>query len=89
MVEKLIDELEKQYIHIKKCREEIATLKEEMAIRKPSLWEEATGTVDAKKDYIKSKLADLQYHIDTFESDIEFAYNMIQILNWRIAGENE
>lgn len=89
MVERLIDEMERQYEHIKKCREEIATLKEEMAVRKAPLWEEATGTVDAKKDYIKSQLAELQYHIDTFESDIEYAMNMVEILNWRIMYKDD
>ena len=89
MVERLIDEMEKHYIHIKKCREEIAELREEIAKRKPPLWEEATGTVDNKKDYIKSQIAELQYHIDIFESDIEYAMNMINILNWRIMYEDD
>lgn len=89
MVEKLIDEMEKHYAFIKKSREEIASLREEIAIKKAPLWEEATGTVDAKKDFIKSKLADLNYRIDMAESEIEYAYNMIQILNWRIAEKDE
>ncbi|WP_458456491.1 hypothetical protein [Methanobrevibacter sp.] len=89
MVERLIDEMEKEYVHIKKCREEIASLKEEIALRKAPLWEEATGTVDAKKDYIKFKLADLQYHIDIFESEIEYAMNKIEILEWRIMYKDD
>lgn len=72
---------------IKKCRDKIADLKEEKALKKAPLWEEATGTVDAKKDYIKSKIADIDCEISKLESDVELYYNQIEIMNDKIALE--
>lgn len=72
---------------IKECRDEIADLREKRAIKKAPLWEEATGTVDAKKDYIKSKIADIDCEIAKLESDIELYYNQISILDDKIQLE--
>ena len=72
---------------IKKCRDKIADLKEEKALKKAPLWEEASGTVDAKKDYIKSKIADIDCEIAKLESDVELYYNQIEIMNDKIALE--
>lgn len=72
---------------IKECRDKIADLKEEKALKKAPLWEEASGTVDAKKDYIKSKIADIDCEIAKLESDIELYYNQIEIMNDKITLE--
>lgn len=89
MVQKLIDEMEKHYKFIKTTREEIAELRKKKALKKPPLWEEATGTVDAKKDYIKAKVAEIDYRIAICESDIEYATNMIDILSWRMFNQDD
>lgn len=62
-------------------RENIAKYQKEKAEKRGGLWEEAQGTVDAKKDYIKSKVADLDFNIAVEERDIEYYYNMIDLIN--------
>ena len=89
MAKELIDEMEKHYKFIRTTREEIAELRQKKALMKPPLWEEAIGTVDAKKDYIKSKVADIDYRIAVCESDIEYATNMVDILNWRVLYKDD
>ena len=84
MVEKLITELEDTYGYIKDCRVKIADLRKQKAVLKAPLWEEATGTVDAKKDYIKSKTANIDYEIDVLEADIQYQLDLCDVLNWRI-----
>lgn len=73
---------EKQsYIELIKIgRENIAKYKKEKAERKAPLWGEAQGTVDAKKDYIKSKIADIDFNIAVEEKNIEYCYNMIDLV---------
>ena len=73
---------------IKECRDEIADLKMKRALKKAPLWEEATGTVDAKKDYIKSKIADIDCEIAKYEADIELYYNQIKVLDDKIHLEH-
>ena len=84
MVKELIDQLEENYYHIKTCRLKIADLKKQKAVLKAPLWDEATGTVDAKKDYIKSKTADIDYQIAVVEADIQYWIDICDVLNWRI-----
>lgn len=78
---KLINEKHKHYLTILEARKNIAELKQNKAVEKAPLWEEATGTVDAKKDYIKSKLSMVDMKIRENEAIIEYSYNMIDILN--------
>lgn len=80
----LINEKEQYYIKIQQSRVKIADSKLEIARRKPDLWEQAGGTVDQKKDYIKSKLTEFSDAIRLEESNIEFFYNMIDVLNNRL-----
>ena len=80
-LEELIAEKEFYIDVVKQGREEIANLKREKALMKPPLWEEATGTVDQKKDYIKSKTAEIDREILIKESNVEYAYNMIDSVN--------
>ena len=65
-------------------RLKIADAKGQIALKKASLWEEATGTVDQKKDYIKSKIEYETGEINLAEADIEYFYNMIDVLKLRL-----
>ena len=80
MVEKLIAEKEMNIDLIQKARQELADLREQKAIMKAPLWEEAQGTVDAKKDFIKSKTADIDKQIAYKEANIEYLYNRLNII---------
>ena len=80
MVEELIAEKERYVKLIQKTRQELADLREDKAVMKAPLWEEAQGTVDAKKDFIKSKTANIDRKIAYKEADIEYLYNKLNIL---------
>lgn len=86
-IESMIMLKENFMITIRECRDKIAECKEEKAMMKAPLWNEATGTVDAKKDFIKSKTANIDYQIALLESSIELYYNQIEIMNDKIALE--
>lgn len=83
-VEKLMSDKIKYVEEINKARYKIAEAKENLVNKKAPLWEEATGTVDAKKDFIKSKTSDIQRSIDEHEADIEWYYNMIDVINQKL-----
>ena len=80
-MDKIIAEKQSCIDLIQKARQELADLREEKAIAKAPLWEVATGTVDAKKDYIKSKLAETDKEIAYKEANIEYLYNRLNILD--------
>ena len=80
MVEKLIEEKERYVKLIQKTRQELADLREDKAVMKAPLWEEAQGTVDAKKDFIKSKTANIDKEIAYKEANIEYLYNKLNII---------
>lgn len=80
-MDKIIAEKQSCIDLIQKARKELADLREEKAIAKAPLWEVATGTVDAKKDYIKSKLAETDKEIAYKEANIEYLYNRLNILD--------
>lgn len=84
MVETLIKDAEEYFKNIKICRDMIADTRKTINLKKASLWDEATGTVDAKKDYIKSKLAEEYQIIANAESEIEFNYNMIDVIKFKL-----
>lgn len=79
-MDELIEKKQSWIKLIKQQRQDIAELKEKRAVAKAPLWEEATGTVDAKKDYIKSKIADIDRKIAFGEANIEYLYNMIDVI---------
>ena len=80
-MDKIIAEKQSCIDLIQKARKELADLREEKAIAKAPLWEVATGTVDAKKDYIRSKLAETDKEIAYKEANIEYLYNRLNILD--------
>jgi len=75
----IIDEVEKHYDAIYNLRMELSDLRKERAEQKAPLWEEAVGTVDAKKDYIKSKISHLDSLIAKKEAEIEYKYNLAKL----------
>jgi Mg2+ and Co2+ transporter CorA len=80
-VTELLDKKQEYIESINNARYKIAELRKILVDMKAPLWEEATGTVDAKKDYIKSQTSDIQKQIDEFEADIEWYYNMLQLVD--------
>ena len=80
MVEKLIAEKEMDIDLIQKARQELADLREQKAVMKAPLWEEAQGTKKKKKDFIKSKTADIDKQIAYKEANIEYLYNRLNII---------
>ena len=87
MDKSLINDMELCYKQIKEARDKIANTKFAMNTKKPELWEEATGTVDAKKDYIKSQLANEIKEISLLESEIEWYNNQIELLTWKMMSD--
>lgn len=88
-----MDELiaEKQsYIEIIKVgRMNIANLKNDKIKARASAWADAEGIADAKKDYVRSVVADIDRDISVEEANIEYAYNMIDILNDKLVLTDE
>jgi len=84
MVKAMIDLKEQFYLAIHDSRVKIAELKQKKAEMKPMLWEEATGTVDQKKDFIKSRTADIDADISFLDAEIELRYNQAKILDDKI-----
>jgi len=88
-MKEIIAEKEKMCNLIQKNREEIADLKKERIELRASLWDEATGTVDQKKDFLRSKTSELDHQIAYKEAYIEYCYNCIEVLNDRMVFDDE
>ena len=84
IIKQMIDLKEQFYLAIYKDRVSIADLGKKKAEMKPALWEEATGTVDQKKDFIKSKTAEIDNEIAVLDAEIELRFNQVKILNDKI-----
>lgn len=80
----MINLKEQFYLAIFEERASIADLKKQKAEMKAPLWEEATGTVDQKKDFIKSKTAEIDYQIAMSEAEIELRYNQARIIDEKV-----
>ena len=75
----ILKDVQEYYDKIYDARLKLAELRKERAEKKAPLWEEATGTVDAKKDYIKSKISHLDSEIAKKEAYIEYCYNITKL----------
>lgn len=84
-----IKKMEEFYKKIREDRLEIAKNKALISTSKPQHWEDATGIAKEKEDYVKSKVADLNKEIDISEADIEFSYNMINVLLYQMEISDE
>jgi len=71
------------------ARKELADLRMKKAKMKASLWEEATGTVDQKKDYIRGETAEIDREIAYKEANIEYLYNKIDIIGDKLVFGDE
>lgn len=84
MVEQMIDLKEQMLIGIYKCRMELAEKNKQKIDARAKAWETAEGIADAKKDYVRSQVSDIQKEIDEIEAEIELAYNQVKILDMKI-----
>ena len=83
-MDKIIEAMEKEYQKIYENRVKIEELNKKKVEMKPRLWEEATGTVDQKKDYIRSRVSDYNMDIHLLEAKIEYSYNLIKVLDYKL-----
>ena len=80
--------LKEQFIkQIHDARVELADLKMKKIDMRAKAWEVAEGTVDQKKDFVRSHVSDLDNKISILEADIEMYYNQIHILDEKIELE--
>ena len=87
MVKQIIDLKEQMLIGIYNTRLELADKKKEKIDARAKAWETAEGIADAKKDYVRSQVSDIQNSIDVLEAEIELAYNQIKILDMKMELE--
>ena len=80
-IEKLFGE-KKSYIDIIIIgKQNIAMLKSDKVKKRSDVWSKAEGIADQKKDYVKSQVAEIDEKIAKEEANIEYAYNMIDLIN--------
>lgn len=84
---KILDEIKERYTKIYECRVNIANLQKEKIIKRNKAWIEATGTVDEKKDYVRSQVSSQSESIALNEANIEFQYNIIKVLENKLIYE--
>lgn len=88
-IRSVIEEKEQYYEKIHDARKRIADAKDSIARERIDAWADAEGTVDQKKDYVKSVIVEYTTEINSAEADIEYYYNMIEILNDKLVYEDE
>lgn len=88
-MEKLIAEKQSYVEIIKTGRKNIAKLKADKIKARADAWSEAEGIADAKKDYVRSQVADIDLEISNEEANIEYCYNMIDIINDKLVLTDE
>ena len=81
---KIIDDMNVYYTEIRDARQKIADLKHEKINIRAEAWKSAEGIADAKKDYVRSMVSDIDRDIDKLESDIEYFYNQIRLCEYEI-----
>lgn len=80
-LKELIDAKESYFEIIRIGRKNIAKLKKEKIEARAKAWSDAEGIADAKKDYVRSMVADFDFEISIEEANMEYAYNMIEVVN--------
>lgn len=88
---KIIDEMDSYYAEIRDAKCRIADLTEEKINLRAKSWEDANGIklADAKKDFVRSMVSDIQRDIDKLEADVEYYYNQVKILTHRLEYGDE
>lgn len=84
---KVLEEKETYVNEIQSARKRIADLKHEKINLRAKSWADAEGIADAKKDFVRSIVSDLDLEISKLEADIEYYYNMIKITDYRLENE--
>ena len=84
---KFIDELDTYYNEIMSARKRIADLKYDKINIRAEAWKSAEGIADAKKDYVRSAVSDIDREISKLEADIEYYYNQVKIMDYKVDYE--
>lgn len=85
----MINDMDMYFNEIHDARVELADLMKEKINLRAEAWKEAEGTVDAKKDYVRSMVSDIQCKIDKLESDVEYYYNQVKLLTYKLEHGDE
>ena len=88
-MDKLIAEKQSYVEIIKVGRKNIAQLKKDRIEARAKAWADAEGIADAKKDYVRSVVADIDMEISIEEANVEYCYNMIDIINDKLVLTDE
>ena len=83
-IDKILTEMEKYYGNIRTAKLHIAGLKKDKAEQRNRYWGEATGIAKEKEDYIKAMTSMYDKDIHEAEAEIEYTYNMINILEYKL-----
>ena len=81
---KIIEEMDVYYTEIRDARQLIADLQQQKIDIRADAWKNAEGIADAKKDYVRSMVSDIDRDIDKLESDIEYFYNQIKLCQYKL-----
>ena len=81
---KIIDDMNVYFTEIRDARQRVADLKHEKISIRAEAWKSAEGIADAKKDYVRSMVSDIDRDIDKLESDIEYFYNQIRLCQYKL-----
>ena len=65
---------------IQGAKKELADLKEEKIIKRSEAWSKAEGTAKEKEDFVRSEVASIDKEIGYKEANIEYLYNMNELL---------
>lgn len=82
-------QIESNYLLIRSARQELADLKKEKAVKRTNAWLEANGTAKEKEDFVKAAVADLDKEIKYKEANIEYMYNMVDLLTSKMVYIDE
>ena len=81
---KIIEDMDVYFTEIRDARQKVADLKHEKINIRADAWKSAEGIADAKKDYVRSAVSDIDREIDKLESDIEYFYNQIKLCEYKL-----
>lgn len=86
---RVLDEMDVFYTEIRDTKQKIADLNAEKINLRAKSWADAEGIADAKKDFVRSMVSDIQRDIDKLEADVEYFYGQIKILGHRLEYGDE
>ncbi len=88
---KLLDDKDVYFTEINDARKKIADLTHEKINLRAKSWEDASGIklADAKKDFVRSVVSDIDREISKLEADIEYYYNQLKLIDDKLEYDNE